>query len=104
MEGMDVAARITSKGQITIPRAVREALGLGEGDHVVFRVEGGRAFLARTRPGGPVPKRAVTAVVDTNVPVVQFLAMLISAIWVVLGLLADLGTILVTPRLRTALR
>jgi peptide/nickel transport system permease protein len=44
------------------------------------------------------------AVIDTNVPVVQFLAMLISAIWVVLGLLADLGTILVTPRLRTALR
>jgi peptide/nickel transport system permease protein len=44
------------------------------------------------------------AVVDTNVPVVQFLAMLIAAIWVVVGLLADLGTILVTPRLRTALR
>jgi AbrB family looped-hinge helix DNA binding protein len=64
---MDVAARVTSKGQITIPRAVREALGLGEGDHVVFRVEGGRALLARTRPGGPVPQRAMTAVVDTNV-------------------------------------
>jgi antitoxin PrlF len=45
---MDVAARVTSKGQITIPRAVREALGLGEGDHVVFRVEGRRALLART--------------------------------------------------------
>jgi antitoxin PrlF len=45
---MDVAARVTSKGQITIPRAVREALGLGVGDHVVFRVEGGRALLART--------------------------------------------------------
>jgi peptide/nickel transport system permease protein len=44
------------------------------------------------------------AVVDSNVPVVQFLAMLISGIWVVLGLLADLGTILVTPRLRTTLR
>ena len=48
MDGMDVAARVTSKGQITIPRAVREALGLGEGDHVVFRVEGRRAVLART--------------------------------------------------------
>ena len=45
---MDVAARVTSKGQITIPQAVREALGLGEGDHVVFRVEGRQAFLART--------------------------------------------------------
>jgi antitoxin PrlF len=46
---MDVAARITSKGQITIPKPVREALKLGEGDQVVFRViEGERAILART--------------------------------------------------------
>jgi antitoxin PrlF len=45
---MDVAARLTSKGQVTIPKAVRDALGLGEGDHVVFRVEGRRAVLART--------------------------------------------------------
>ena len=46
---MDVAARVTSKGQITIPKAVREALNLGEGDQVVFRViEGERAILART--------------------------------------------------------
>jgi AbrB family looped-hinge helix DNA binding protein len=35
-------------GQVTIPRSVREALGLGDGDHVVFRVEGRRAVLART--------------------------------------------------------
>jgi AbrB family looped-hinge helix DNA binding protein len=46
---MDVAARISSKGQITIPKVVREALNLGEGDQVVFRViEGERAILART--------------------------------------------------------
>jgi antitoxin PrlF len=45
---MDVAARLTSKGQITLPKAIREALGLREGDQVVFRVEGQRAVLART--------------------------------------------------------
>ena len=45
---MDVAARLTSKGQVTIPKAVREALGLRDGDVVVFRVEGRRAVLART--------------------------------------------------------
>ena len=46
---MDIAARITSKGQITIPKSVREALKLSEGDQVVFRViEGERAILART--------------------------------------------------------
>jgi peptide/nickel transport system permease protein len=44
------------------------------------------------------------AVPDVNVPVVQFIAMFLTAIWVVVNLLADLGTILVTPRLRTSLR
>ncbi|MBK6437894.1 MAG: AbrB/MazE/SpoVT family DNA-binding domain-containing protein [Candidatus Microthrix sp.] len=28
---MDVAAKLTSKGQVTIPRAVREALGVSTG-------------------------------------------------------------------------
>ena len=45
---MDAAARLTSKGQITIPKAVREALELHEGDEVVFRVERKRAIVAKT--------------------------------------------------------
>ncbi|GAC1596807.1 MAG: hypothetical protein NVS3B21_20910 [Acidimicrobiales bacterium] len=45
---MDVSAKMTSKGQVTVPKAVREALGLEEGDELVFRVEGKRAVLART--------------------------------------------------------
>ena len=45
---MEVSARLSSKGQVTVPRAVREALSLEEGDHLVFRVEGDRAILART--------------------------------------------------------
>jgi antitoxin PrlF len=45
---MDVAAKVTSKGQVTVPKAVRDALGIKEGDEVTFRVEGSRAVLART--------------------------------------------------------
>ena len=45
---MEVSARLSSKGQITLPRAVREALSLEEGDRLVFRVEGDHAVLART--------------------------------------------------------
>jgi antitoxin PrlF len=45
---MDVAAKVTSKGQVTVPKAVRDALGIKEGDEVTFRVEGTRAVLART--------------------------------------------------------
>ena len=45
---MDAAAKVTSKGQVTVPKAVRDALGINEGDEVIFRVEGNRAVLART--------------------------------------------------------
>ncbi|MGH8923824.1 MAG: AbrB/MazE/SpoVT family DNA-binding domain-containing protein [Acidimicrobiia bacterium] len=45
---MDLAAKVTSKGQITIPKEVRDALGIAEGDEVVFRVEQNRALLAKT--------------------------------------------------------
>jgi antitoxin PrlF len=45
---MELSAKVTSKGQVTIPRPVREALSLAEGDRVSFRVEGDRAVLART--------------------------------------------------------
>lgn len=45
---MDAMARMSSKGQLTVPKAVRDALDLHEGDQVVFRVEGGRAAMGRT--------------------------------------------------------
>jgi len=45
---MEVTARLSSKGQVTVPRAVREALSLEEGDRLIFRVEGNHAVLART--------------------------------------------------------
>ena len=45
---MDVRAKITSKGQVTIPRSVREALDLHEGDQLVFRVEESRAVIGKT--------------------------------------------------------
>ena len=43
------------------------------------------------------------AVVNHDLPVIQALAMLIAAVYVVLNLLADVATILVTPKLRTQL-
>ena len=43
------------------------------------------------------------AVANRDIPVVQALAMTIAGLYVVLNLLADIATILVTPRLRTRL-
>ncbi len=45
---MEATSRLTSKGQITIPIAVRRALMLREGDRVIFRVLGDRVVLARS--------------------------------------------------------
>lgn len=42
--------RITSKGQVTIPIAVREQLGLRKGDQVEFVVDGDEARMRRA-PG-----------------------------------------------------
>ena len=45
---MDSTAKMTSKGQVTIPKSVRETLGLREGDELLFRVAGDRAVIAKT--------------------------------------------------------
>ena len=65
---MDVSARVSSRGQITIPHAVREALSIREGDEVLFRVEGQRAMIARNSDliqlagsvSVPAPKRGTS--------------------------------------------
>ena len=39
------AARITSKGQITVPKAIRDALGVEAGDRLAFRIQPDGAVL-----------------------------------------------------------
>lgn len=38
---------VTSKGQITIPKEIRDALGIREGDRVIFILEGGRTVIRK---------------------------------------------------------
>ena len=57
---MDGAAKVTARGQVTVPKRIRDALGIQDGDQVVFRVEGGQALLTRT-PEGFDPAEMVEA-------------------------------------------
>lgn len=41
-------AKVTSKGQITIPIAIRKALGLREGDKVLFLEQDGRVLMVNS--------------------------------------------------------
>jgi len=52
--------RITSKGQVTIPRDIRAALGIVPSSEVEFVREGGRVWLRKRKPGA-APARALVA-------------------------------------------
>jgi len=43
-------ARLSSKGQITVPKTVRLTLGLNKGDGVEFSVEKGQVQMRAARP------------------------------------------------------
>jgi len=43
-------AKITTKGQVTVPKAVRQALGAGEGDTLVYEVKGKFVTVERAEP------------------------------------------------------
>lgn len=42
-----ITSRVTSKAQTTIPKAVRAALGLAEGDTLVYDIVDGQVVLRR---------------------------------------------------------
>lgn len=47
-------SRVTERGQITIPKELRERLGIRPGQEVEFLEEKGRIVLARRIPSSPV--------------------------------------------------
>jgi antitoxin PrlF len=64
---------LTSKGQVTIPKVVREELGLREGDRVAFRVLHDGTVVVEpetvdllTLAGAMKPKRKGISVADMN--------------------------------------
>jgi antitoxin PrlF len=51
-----IKARITSKGQVTIPREIREKMGLGKGEDVLFDEHDGLVTLRKVVRRGSFEK------------------------------------------------
>ena len=51
---MDMKSSLSERGQITIPKALRDRLGLRTGDIVEFRAEEGRLVGTKVTPEDPV--------------------------------------------------
>ena len=57
-----VFGKITSKAQTTLPKEVREALGVKPGDMLVYRIAKGKVTLARAE----LPDRAYLRAVEST--------------------------------------
>jgi antitoxin PrlF len=53
---MQKQARITSKGQITVPHEIRKLLGVKQGDSLIFESDGARAHVRPLRRTSPFAK------------------------------------------------
>jgi AbrB family looped-hinge helix DNA binding protein len=61
------ATKVTSKGQATIPRKVRDFLHIEVGDSVVFAIDGDQVILRRAEPlDAGFLKLATESFVDWN--------------------------------------
>ena len=40
-------SRVSSKGQVTLPKKIRESLGIGPGDVIAYEVSSGVVFIRR---------------------------------------------------------
>ena len=45
-----ITSRMSSKSQTTVPQAVRNALGIREGDDLAYDIVDGRVILTKARP------------------------------------------------------
>ncbi|MFC3326010.1 AbrB/MazE/SpoVT family DNA-binding domain-containing protein [Mesorhizobium cantuariense] len=49
--------RVTSKGQVTIPRDLRETFGIGANSEVIFGIEGGKITITPKHDRGRLADR-----------------------------------------------
>ncbi len=60
----DMRTKISEKGQITVPKSLRDRLGIRPGDELDVIDDGGRLVLSRAMPDDPVA--AVYGILDSG--------------------------------------
>jgi antitoxin PrlF len=63
-----MAVSVTSKGQVTIPKRVRDALGITAGSKVEFDVDGGGARLTVVKLSKPTDVRSGASILAYSGP------------------------------------
>ena len=53
---MQAQAKLTSKGQITVPQEVRRFMGVRAGDRLLFETDGESVLVRPVRTGSPFEK------------------------------------------------
>ena len=60
MMAMPMTSKITSKGQTTLPKEIRDKLGVHSGDTLVYEVEGNAVRVRKAEPFDPAWHRAIS--------------------------------------------
>jgi AbrB family looped-hinge helix DNA binding protein len=55
-----IEAEVTAKGQVTLPVELRDRLGIGPGDHIVFVEQADGRFALRVRSNTPAGLRSTS--------------------------------------------
>lgn len=71
---MNLKSRVSEKGQVTIPKQLRDRLGIRSGEVLEFHEDGGQLIAAKAAVRDPVD--AVYGVLELEVSTDQFLAQL----------------------------
>jgi antitoxin PrlF len=58
---------VSEKGQITVPKRLRQQLGIHPGDRLELVEDAGRIVVTKTIPGGDDPVDAVFGILDLDV-------------------------------------
>lgn len=61
---MFATTKITSKGQISVPKAIRERLGVQPGDTLIYEVSGETVLIKRLEPFDAAFHAAISATLD----------------------------------------